>query len=140
LLGGRVDATFARAARHGEGWIHSGGPPTALPPYRDRLLQAWRAHGRQGQPRVVAIAYWALGPAASREARRYLGHYYEFRGSAAVEAIVSATITDEGEVAGRIKAYEHAGCDELILHPCIPDPDQVDLLAGAVHDSGHTSV
>jgi hypothetical protein len=31
-----------------------------------------------------------------------------------------------------VQAFSDAGCDELVLFPCDPDPGQVDLLADAV--------
>jgi hypothetical protein len=30
-----------------------------------------------------------------------------------------------------IQVFSDAGCDELVLFPCSPDPEQVDLLADA---------
>ena len=33
---------------------------------------------------------------------------------------------------GYVEAFRQAGCDELVLFPCDPDPGQVDLLADAV--------
>jgi hypothetical protein len=35
-------------------------------------------------------------------------------------------------VRARVQAFAEAGCDELILFPGNPDPDQVDLLADAL--------
>lgn len=41
-------------------------------------------------------------------------------------------LTDAGALNDTIAAYEAAGCDELMLFPCNPDPEQVALLARTV--------
>ena len=45
---------------------------------------------------------------------------------------MAATAKGEDEVRERIRQFEEAGADELILFPASPDPDQVDRLAAAV--------
>jgi hypothetical protein len=40
--------------------------------------------------------------------------------------------TDAETVVQYVRAFGDAGCDELILFPCDPDPGQVDLLAEAI--------
>ena len=39
--------------------------------------------------------------------------------------------TDAGTVRAYLSGFEDAGCGELILFPCSPDPGQADLLAEA---------
>jgi DNA-binding LacI/PurR family transcriptional regulator len=46
--------------------------------------------------------------------------------------IAGSATTDAATVKQYIEAFSDAGCDELILFPCSPDPDQVDLLADAI--------
>jgi hypothetical protein len=46
--------------------------------------------------------------------------------------VAGSAATDAGTVKGYVQAFTDAGCDELILFPCDPDPGQVDLLADAV--------
>ena len=45
--------------------------------------------------------------------------------------IASSAITDPDSVKGALQTYEERGCDELILFPSSPDPEQVTLLAEA---------
>jgi alkanesulfonate monooxygenase SsuD/methylene tetrahydromethanopterin reductase-like flavin-dependent oxidoreductase (luciferase family) len=130
LIGGRVDASFERAARHA-GWAMGGGTPEQFTEGAAKLRAAWQAAGREGEPRTLSLAYFALGDDASGAAERYLLDYYGFLGDAAAMVAGSAA-TDAGTVAGYVEAFRQAGCDELVLFPCDPDPDQVDLLADAV--------
>ncbi|HET8953962.1 MAG TPA: LLM class flavin-dependent oxidoreductase [Solirubrobacteraceae bacterium] len=130
LIGGRVDKTFERAARHA-GWAMGGGTPEQFTEGAAKLRAAWQAAGREDEPRTLSLAYYALGDDARGAAQRYLLDYYGFTGEAAA-SIAGSAATDAGTVAGYFEAFRQAGCDELILFPCDPDPDQVDLLADAV--------
>ena len=130
LIGGRADVAFERAARHA-GWAMGGGTPEQFTQGAAKLRAAWEAAGREGEPRTLSLAYFALGDDARGAAERYLLDYYGFLGDAAAMVAGSAA-TDAGTVAGYVEAFRQAGCGELILFPCDPDPDQVDLLADAV--------
>jgi alkanesulfonate monooxygenase SsuD/methylene tetrahydromethanopterin reductase-like flavin-dependent oxidoreductase (luciferase family) len=131
LLGGSVDAAFKRAARYGAGWILGGGTPDQFADGRAKLEEAWREAGRDGQPRGLALAYFALGATGEEDARSYLGHYYEPLGEETANQIIASAATDTETVQGYIKAFSDAGCDELLLFPCSADPGQVELLAEA---------
>ena len=130
ILGGAVRAAFRRAAEHGEGWIMGGGTPDQFREGAAALEAAWRERGRDGTPRKLALAYFALGADAEEAARRYLLHYYGWLGDGA-EQIAGSAATDEGSVRAYLGAFEEAGCDELIWFPSSTDPEQVDLLAAA---------
>ena len=54
------------------------------------------------------------------------------RAEAAVVETGEETATDAETVKGYVQGFADAGCDELILIPCDPDPAQVDLLADAI--------
>ena len=130
LIGGRADVAFERAARHA-GWAMGGGTPEQFTQGAAKLRAAWEAAGREGEPRTLALAYFALGDDAKAAAEGYLLDYYGFMGEAA-SMVAGSAATDAGTVAGYVEAFRRAGCDELVLFPCDPDPDQVDLLADAV--------
>jgi alkanesulfonate monooxygenase SsuD/methylene tetrahydromethanopterin reductase-like flavin-dependent oxidoreductase (luciferase family) len=131
LVGGTVDASFERAARYGDGWISGGGPPDALAQGKEKLTAAWQAAGREGTPRSAALAYYALGRGAQDAANSYLRDYYAFLGDYA-GMIADSAATDADAIRGYVQGFDAAGCDELILFPCDPDPGQVDLLADAI--------
>ena len=52
--------------------------------------------------------------------------------------IARSAATDAETVRGYAKAFEEAGCGELVFMPCDPDPAQVDLLADALGLHDHT--
>ena len=131
ILGGSNDRTYERAARYGDGWIMGGGTPDMLRGGKAKAQAAWQAAGRDGAPRIMALAYYALGDRAREAAQAYLGDYYAFLGYYA-SAIADSAATDADTVRGYVQGFAEAGCDELILFPCDPDPAQVDLLADAL--------
>jgi alkanesulfonate monooxygenase SsuD/methylene tetrahydromethanopterin reductase-like flavin-dependent oxidoreductase (luciferase family) len=131
MLGGTIDKAFKRAARYGAGWMLGGGTPEQFAEGREKLATAWSEAGREGVPRATALAYFALGEAAEEDAHSYLTHYYAKRGEEVAQAIAASAATDGDTVRAYIKAFADAGCDELFLIPCSPDPAQVELLADA---------
>ena len=46
--------------------------------------------------------------------------------------IADSAAKDAETVRRYVQGFSDAGCDELVLFPCDPDPGQVDLLADAV--------
>jgi alkanesulfonate monooxygenase SsuD/methylene tetrahydromethanopterin reductase-like flavin-dependent oxidoreductase (luciferase family) len=134
ILGGSAEVTFERIARHGDGWVMGGGAPDQFRQGAEHVRAAWRAAGREGEPRLMALAYYALGDQAEAAANRYLGDYYAFLGEYA-SMVVDSAATDAGTVRGYVQAFTEAGCDELVLFPCDADPGQVDLLADALAET-----
>jgi alkanesulfonate monooxygenase SsuD/methylene tetrahydromethanopterin reductase-like flavin-dependent oxidoreductase (luciferase family) len=131
FIGGTVDVAFRRAARHADGWTAGGGGPEAFAQGREKARAAWRAEGRDGEPRTMALFYFVLGDGAEEQARRALGEYYAYAGEYA-QRIVDGAATDEETVRRYVSAYREAGADEVICFPASADPAQVDLLARAV--------
>lgn len=129
ILGGSVDATFRRAARHGVGWIMGGGSPDQFADGKAKTEAAWKEAGRDGEPRLMALAYYALGDGAEAAADWYLHDYYGILGAEVADMIAASAATDAETVMQHLQAFESAGCHELILFPCSSDPAQVDLLA-----------
>ena len=130
ILGGSIDAAFRRAARYGDGWIMGGGTPEMLSDGREKLLAAWSEAGRQGQPRVMALAYFSLGEDAEAAANSYLKDYYAWLGEYA-DQIAGGAAKDADTIKGYQQGFAEAGCDELIWFPSSSDPTQVELLAEA---------
>jgi alkanesulfonate monooxygenase SsuD/methylene tetrahydromethanopterin reductase-like flavin-dependent oxidoreductase (luciferase family) len=116
---------------HGDGWTSGGGGYERFGPARERVLEAWRAGGREGEPRTMALFYFSLGDRAAEEAEATLGAYYAFAGEYAGQIVASAATSAE-RVREYVAGYEAAGCDEVIAFPASADPAQVDLLAAAI--------
>jgi alkanesulfonate monooxygenase SsuD/methylene tetrahydromethanopterin reductase-like flavin-dependent oxidoreductase (luciferase family) len=131
VLGGQNPAAMARVARWGDGWISGGGGPQFFAVGAKAAEAAWDEAGREGRPRLLALAYFALGDDATDHANAYLRDYYAFAPGVR-DLIAGGALTSAGAVQGAVEAFDGAGCDELILFPCSPDIDQVDLLAQAV--------
>jgi alkanesulfonate monooxygenase SsuD/methylene tetrahydromethanopterin reductase-like flavin-dependent oxidoreductase (luciferase family) len=131
VVGGHADASFARAARFADGWIAAGSGPEQFAEGAGKARAAWSEAGRDGEPRVSALAYFSLGDRAEENARGYLTDYYAWLGEEVAEFLVEGAAKDPATVKQYIAAYEAAGCDELIFCPSCADPGQVDLLADA---------
>lgn len=131
LIGGGADAAIRRVVEHGVGWTAGGLPPDDVKAFADRVRSAWKDAGRDGEPRIVALAYFALGD-ATEELPSYLLDYYGPMGADTAKWIAGSTLQSPEAITGAISAYTDAGVDELILDPTASDADQVDLLAEVV--------
>jgi alkanesulfonate monooxygenase SsuD/methylene tetrahydromethanopterin reductase-like flavin-dependent oxidoreductase (luciferase family) len=131
ILGGAVDASFARAARFGEGWIGGGMAPEQFAEAAEKARAAWSAAGRDGAPKLMGLAYFSLGDDAEANANAYLTDYYAWLGAETAGYIAGSAAKDGETVKGYLAAFDGAGCDELIFCPSASDPAQVDLLADA---------
>jgi alkanesulfonate monooxygenase SsuD/methylene tetrahydromethanopterin reductase-like flavin-dependent oxidoreductase (luciferase family) len=131
MVGGSADIVFERAAAYGDGWMMGGGSPDQFGQGLEKLRRAWAAKGREGSPRTLALGYFALGDGAEQAADGYLRDYYAFLGDYA-GAVADSAAKDAATVSQYVDGFAAAGCDELMLFPCDPDPAQVDLLADAI--------
>jgi alkanesulfonate monooxygenase SsuD/methylene tetrahydromethanopterin reductase-like flavin-dependent oxidoreductase (luciferase family) len=131
VIGGRSAATFRRAAQW-DGWMMGGGAPDTFPPEIEKLTAAWADAGRDGKPRQMSLAYFALGDRPREQARAYITDYYAFLGEEAAAGFAESIPADADTIRGVADAFAAAGCDELVWFPTSSDPAQVDLLAEVV--------
>ena len=131
-MGGAVAASHNRAATFADGWTAGDVPPDEFGRRAERVRTAWREAGREDEPRLTALAYFALGPTAADDAAHDLEHYYAWLGEEIASAIAGSATTDEDTVRAYAKGFEDAGCDELAFFPTSTDPRLVDLLAGGL--------
>ena len=130
-VGGGTEVAFRRAAEHGEGWIAGGVPPDVFKEAADGVRKAWEDAGREGEPRLAALAYFSLGDGAEEHAENYLKDYYAWLGEFA--DVIAGSAAKSSETAKQyVAGFEAVGCDELFFMPAHTDPAQVDLLADAV--------
>jgi alkanesulfonate monooxygenase SsuD/methylene tetrahydromethanopterin reductase-like flavin-dependent oxidoreductase (luciferase family) len=130
LIGGSADVAYRRAAKYADGWTMGGGTPDMLKEASGKLREAWESEGRDGEPRTVALFYFALGDGAKDAARDSLGTYYSFLGDYA-DQVVGSAATDDDTLRSYFDGFEAAGADEVICFPASADPGQVELLAKA---------
>jgi alkanesulfonate monooxygenase SsuD/methylene tetrahydromethanopterin reductase-like flavin-dependent oxidoreductase (luciferase family) len=126
LVGGNSPAAFARMARYADGYAHGGGPPRAFASAATKARAAWSDLGRPGEPALWGQAYFALGDEAAGEA--YLLDYYAFTGPFAAK-VAAGNLTSPRAIRDFVRAYQEAGCDELVLLPTVADLGQLDRLA-----------
>jgi alkanesulfonate monooxygenase SsuD/methylene tetrahydromethanopterin reductase-like flavin-dependent oxidoreductase (luciferase family) len=131
ILGGTVDATFRRAAKYADGWIAGGGGPEYFAEPRDKVRAAFEAAGRTDRPRTMALTYFSLDEDPETQVRATIGDYYAFAGEYR-DMVVTNAAKGEDAVRERVRAFEEAECDELIMFPASADPEQVDRLAAVV--------
>jgi alkanesulfonate monooxygenase SsuD/methylene tetrahydromethanopterin reductase-like flavin-dependent oxidoreductase (luciferase family) len=131
IIGGQVDAAFRRAAKYGDGWIMGGGGPDMFPAAVEKLETAWREAERDGSPRKLSLTYYALGDDPESDTHASIGHYYEFAGEYR-DYVVAGTAKGPDEIRERVRGFEEAGCDELIMFPAAREPAHVDELASIV--------
>jgi alkanesulfonate monooxygenase SsuD/methylene tetrahydromethanopterin reductase-like flavin-dependent oxidoreductase (luciferase family) len=132
VIGGGADASFARTARFGEGWIAGGSSPDEYAETAGKVKAAWSEAGREGEPRLMSLAYFALGDNAEADADAYLTDCYAWLGEEVAGFIAGSAAKDAETVRQYVAAFAEAGCGELIFCPSSNDPDQVDLLADAL--------
>lgn len=131
LIGGSTDKTVERTVKYGIGYTAGGGGPDMMAPIAEKVRKSWAESGREGEPRLVALSYFALGPRAEDGAAGYLKDYYGFLGEWADRIAESAPTTPEA-LKGIAASFQDIGVDELILDPTISELDQVDRLAEAM--------
>ncbi|MGH2663551.1 MAG: LLM class flavin-dependent oxidoreductase [Actinomycetota bacterium] len=131
LIGGTSDQAVERTVRWGAGWTAGGSAADMVGPFAERVRDAWKEAGREGAPKIVALAYFSLGKGTEEASRAYLGHYYQHLGEW-VERIVEGASRGEQSVGDVVERFQDAGVDELMLDPTVADPVQVDLLADTV--------
>jgi alkanesulfonate monooxygenase SsuD/methylene tetrahydromethanopterin reductase-like flavin-dependent oxidoreductase (luciferase family) len=126
LLGGTVEASFARAAAEmSEGWVAPLFDLTLLRDGGAAVGRAWAEAGREGRPRIVTGRYFSLGPTADE----YIHHYY---GADFFEPARADTLTTVERIRAELRRVSEAGCADVLLFPCSGDLEQVSLLARAL--------
>jgi alkanesulfonate monooxygenase SsuD/methylene tetrahydromethanopterin reductase-like flavin-dependent oxidoreductase (luciferase family) len=131
IVGGHADPAYARAARFGDGWIAAASGAEQARGGAEKARAAWREAGREGEPHIMALAYFSLGERAEEDVRENLMNYYAWLGEDIAKMIGDSAAKDAETVAEYVAAYEELDCDELVFCPSSADPQQVDLLADA---------
>jgi alkanesulfonate monooxygenase SsuD/methylene tetrahydromethanopterin reductase-like flavin-dependent oxidoreductase (luciferase family) len=131
LIGGTSDASVRRTIEYGIGWTAGGAPPEQVAPFADRVRTAWRDGGRDGEPRIAALAYFSLGDDVEAASYQYLRRYYRFLGDY-TEMIAGSALRSADAIKSAVAKYADAGIDDLILDPTVADLSQVQRLADVV--------
>jgi alkanesulfonate monooxygenase SsuD/methylene tetrahydromethanopterin reductase-like flavin-dependent oxidoreductase (luciferase family) len=128
LIGAYAPAAINRLERWGHGFLAAGSDARQVSELFGLAEAAWQRSGKPGKPRLVADVVFALGPDAAARSTAYMLDYYAFLGPMA-QYMAASVLVSQDEVKATIQAYEKIGTDELLFIPCIPELDQVRLLA-----------
>jgi hypothetical protein len=98
-------------------------------PSFDAARDAWQRAGRDGSPRLVALAYYALGDGEKGKANIY--DYYSVSPDFA-ELAASAVCDTPAKVKEAISAFSDLGADALVFNCGTDDVEEIKRLADIV--------
>ena len=129
LFGGMAPASFARMAKWGVGYVAGSIPPEWVAGHFDQARAAWKDAGREGDPRLVAIAYFSLHNID--KGRANIHDYYSVNGDFADQ--VAAGLSGGADAVRATKAaFADLGATDLIFNPGTADLDEIERLAEIV--------
>lgn len=128
VIGGMNDRAIERTVQWGIGWTVGGAPPEKGGPFAERVRKAWKDAGREGDPRIVGLTYFALGEGSAEKAAAYLTDYYGQYGSMIAEGMPKTP----QELKDTIAKFEGYGFDELMVDPTVADLAQLERAAEVV--------
>ncbi|HEY1351977.1 MAG TPA: LLM class flavin-dependent oxidoreductase [Ktedonobacteraceae bacterium] len=127
LIGAFMPTAIGRLERWGHGYLAGGGDLQQINECFRLAEKFWQRGGRAGKPRLVADAYYGLGPRGAERSTEYILDYHAPLGPMAHQMARFVLSTPEA-VRACIQGFEALGTDELVLMPCIPELDQVERL------------
>lgn len=127
LIGGFAPAAIGRLKYWGNGFISGGGDLQQINWCFRMAEQAWQQGEKPGKPRLVADAYFGLGPNGAERSTEYILDYHAPLGPMAHQ-MARFVLSSPEAIRGCLHAFEDLGTDELVLMPCIPELDQVQRL------------
>ncbi len=127
LFGGMAKQTYARMAKWGVGYIGGSVPAGMVAPAFESARAAWTEAGREGAPRLVAIAYFAVE--GGEQGRKNIYDYYSFIGHDRATMISDNGAVGPDEIANTIKSFAEIGADDLLFNPMTDDPAEIERLA-----------
>ncbi|HEV1996944.1 MAG TPA: LLM class flavin-dependent oxidoreductase [Candidatus Dormibacteraeota bacterium] len=132
IFGGNSEPAIARAIKWGVGWTAGGGGPQAAAAGAEKVRTAWKSAGRGGEPRIVALTYYGVGPNARAQIDNYIIRgYYDYVGGWETQ-LAANTSADAAALKREAAAFADGGIDELIFFPTTAGLDQLEGLAEAV--------
>jgi alkanesulfonate monooxygenase SsuD/methylene tetrahydromethanopterin reductase-like flavin-dependent oxidoreductase (luciferase family) len=131
LIGGTSDRAIERTVKWGMGWTAGGQPAEQVEPLVQRVREAWEQAGRPGQPRLVALSYFAMQEEKEEESRGSILDYYTYLGDFA-QQMADGVPRGPAAIRETAEKFEAIGVDQLSFHPTVADVREVDLLAEAV--------
>lgn len=129
LFGGFAAAALARMAKWGQGYTGGSRPAPMVAPSFDAARAAGRLAGREGEPRLVALAYYALSD--GERGRQNVFDYYSGIPDFA-KVVADAVCVTPQDVKDTVAAFAEIGATDVIFDPGTDDVDDVERLAEIV--------
>lgn len=129
LMGAMLESTLRRVGRLADAFLAMPDSAEEVARKYEIVVNAWNAADRPGRPRLVGGLYYALGDI--EKGRDYLRDYYAFIGESA-EDWTDEMISSPRQVRDAVRDYEAVGMDELLFHPCVADPEELERLADVI--------
>lgn len=129
LFGAMSPPAFERMARWGQGYVGATFAPAVVAGGFDAARDAWRKAGRDGAPRLVALAYFAFGDPEGGRANLF--DYYSNFGEEFAREEAEAACTTSQAIKEAVTGFGDIGADELIFVPVSADVAEVSRLAEA---------
>jgi alkanesulfonate monooxygenase SsuD/methylene tetrahydromethanopterin reductase-like flavin-dependent oxidoreductase (luciferase family) len=126
LIGAFAPSALTRVGRYADGYIGVRTPADMAACFR-HVEEGWRAAGRAGRPRFVALNAFALGPDAEERGQASVRAYYAYW-TERVDFIARSTLTTSAAIREFVGACEAIGVEEVLLNPTIADLEQVERL------------
>ncbi|MCX4681294.1 LLM class flavin-dependent oxidoreductase [Streptomyces sp. NBC_01433] len=128
LFGGYSARALDHMVRWGEGYIGGSLPPDMTAPRFEAARRAWQEAGRQGAPKLVVLAYSALGDTEAGRA-----NIQDFYRLAPKDIALNAVLRTTRETIEQSSTeYTELGIDEIIFVPATDDLDEVTRLADVI--------
>ncbi|QIS21068.1 LLM class flavin-dependent oxidoreductase [Nocardia terpenica] len=130
LFGGFAPAALDRMARWGEGYVGGSMPAQFVSPSYDAARDAWQRAGRDGEPRLVALVYFALGDGDA--GKRNVHDYYTATGEDMATQIAAAVCDSPATLGEALSSFADIGATDIVFNPATDDIDDIARLADVV--------
>jgi alkanesulfonate monooxygenase SsuD/methylene tetrahydromethanopterin reductase-like flavin-dependent oxidoreductase (luciferase family) len=130
LVGGASAPALRRMTTHGHGYVGGGLKPAVFAFEAAAAVQAWRAAGRDGEPRLVASTWFSMHPDPDDASAAHLRAYLHQGGPP--PPVNSGISRGAGGIAEAVRAFRAQGAHEVVFFPMDDDPAQLEWLAGVV--------
>lgn len=130
LFGGFAPAALDRMARWGEGYVGGSMPAQFVGPSYDAAREAWQRAGRDGEPRLVALVYFALGDGDA--GKRNVHDYYTATGEEMASQVTAAVCDSPAKLQEALSSFADIGATDIVFNPATDDIDDIARLADVV--------
>ncbi|MEW2443706.1 LLM class flavin-dependent oxidoreductase [Micromonospora marina] len=130
LIGGASRAATRRLLSHGDGLVSGGLKPEVFAFEAFATVEAWKAAGKPGRPRLVASTWYASSTDPDDLAAARLASYLKNGGPP--PHVISGIARGSEGVEQAVAAFRAQGADEVVFFPLLDDVAELEWLADQV--------